>query len=432
MIGRIRAALRDPLVRNSVLMLVTTLSMAAVGAIFWVVAARVASAAEIGLASSLVATTEALAIFAQLGLNVTLLRVLPRSDERASDVLVTCSAVGAFAALLALGYAALLPVLAPDLARVVTWPWLIPIFAVLVAGTALNQLTDAIFLGIDRVLSNLWVNGVMLSAIRLVVPFLLGGAGAFVIFGAVAGSALLAAGLSVVLIFRHLPDRPRRRLSRELRDSVRLSGASYVSNVLYIAPQLVFPVLIINAQGPAQSAVFFISFQIVTLLNHAVYMISNSMYAEVSRAPQRVTAIVAKAGRTIAVASIAGILILVLAAPLVLAVFGGEYSSGGSTTLRVLALGTAGVGFNYWSAVRLRIAQHMPAMVSVQLFSTVAVIVLAAIAAPHGIVWVAAAWGGGQLAGGVVGYVISRTIAPMTDGADHLPVPAIESPEAIA
>lgn len=429
MIAKVRGSLADPLIRNSVLMLLTTLSMAGVGAIFWVVAARVAPRAEIGLASSLVATTEALAVFAQLGLNVSLLRILPRSDRKRADVLVTSGIVAVVAAMLALGYGVLLPAIAPDLATVITW-WTLPVFALLVAGTALNQLTDAMFLGIDRVLDNLWVNGVLLSAVRLLVPFALAGAGAFAIFGAVAGSALLAAAVSLWLILRALRGSPRgRRASRELRDSVKLSGAGYASNVLYIAPQLVFPVLIINASGPAQSAVFFVSFQIVTLLNHAVYMISNSMYAEVSRAPERVHEIVAKAGRTIAVAAVAGIVVLVLAAPLVLEIFGGSYADAGATTLRVLALGTVGVGFNYWSAVRLRIAAHVRAMVGVQLFATVAVIGLAAAAAPHGIAWVAAAWGAGQLLGGVVGYTVSRTVAPLPEAPE---LPVLVTPEPVA
>ncbi|SHF49035.1 Membrane protein involved in the export of O-antigen and teichoic acid [Jatrophihabitans endophyticus] len=428
-VARLRASLRDPLIRNSALMLVTTLSMALVGAVFWVVAARVASRGEVGLASSLVATTEALAIFAQLGLNVSLLRSMPRSDRPGSDTAVATVVVGLAAAVLAVAYAALLPAVAPDLADVVSWPVAVPLFAVFVAGTALNQLTDGVFLAIDRVVDNFVVNGVLLSIVRFVLPFTLAGAGAFAIFGAIGGSALLAAVVSLAVILRRLRrthGRARLRPSAAFTGSIRLAGAGYLSNVLYIAPQLVFPVLIINARGPADSALFFIAFQIVTLLNHGVYMISNSMYAEVSRAPDRGEAIVAKAGRTIAAASAAGIVVLVLAAPLVLLVFGGGYSDGGTTTLRVLALGTVGVAFNYWSAVRLRIAHHLRAMVVVQLFTTALMIALAAVAAAHGIAWVAAAWGAGQLAGGVVGYTVSRTIAPMADGladmsADQLP-----------
>ena len=237
-------------------------------------------------------------------------------------------------------------------------------------------------------------------------------------FGAVGGSALLAAVVSLWAILRHLPDRPTLRPSAAFRQAGRFAGAGYLSHVLYITPQLVFPVLIINAQGAAASAVFFISFQIVTLLNHGVYTISSSMFAEVSRDPQRGEAIVRQGGshdrrrsRPSASRSSAA------AAPLLLAVFGSGYSHGGTTTLRVLALGTIGVALNYWSAVRLRIAHHLRAMIGVQLFTTAFMIALGVRrGAARDRRGSPARWGIGQLVGGVVGYVVSRTIAPMSHG----------------
>lgn len=415
-IGRMRTSLRDPLIRNSVLMLGTTLTMAVVGSIFWVLAARLASPTAVGLGSSLVTTAEALGIFALLGLDVSVLRTMPRSDRRASDALVAGGIVAVTGGVLAFGYGALLPAIAPELAHVVSWPWLVPVFALLVAGTSLNQLTDSMFLAIDRVVRNFWVNGVLLSVVKLAAPFALVGAGGFAVFGAVGGSALLAAVVSMWAILRCLPDRPTLQPSAAFRQAGRFAGAGYLSHVLYITPQLVFPVLIINGRGAAASAVFFVSFQIVTLLNHGVYTISSAMFAEVSRDPQRGAAIVRKAGRTIAMVAVLGIAVLVAAAPLLLAVFGPGYAHGGTGTLRVLALGTGGVALNYWSAVRLRIAHHLRAMIGVQLFTTVVMIALAAAAVSHGIEWVAAAWGVGQLVGGVVGYVVSRTIAPMSRG----------------
>ena len=42
------------------------------------------------------------------------------------------------------------------------------------------------------------------------------------------------------------------------------------------------------------------------------------------------------------------------------------------------------------------------------------VLVLCAFAASHGTVWVALAWGVGQLVGGLVGYAISRAV-PLED-----------------
>ena len=48
--------------------------MAGGGAVFWVIAARLATPEDVGLAGSLVAAADSLALFAQLGLNIALLR----------------------------------------------------------------------------------------------------------------------------------------------------------------------------------------------------------------------------------------------------------------------------------------------------------------------------------------------------------------------
>jgi branched-subunit amino acid ABC-type transport system permease component len=114
-------------------------------------------------------------------------------------------------------------------------------------------------------------------------------------------------------------------------------------------------------------------------------------------------------------AGLAGAVPVILAAPLLLHVFGSAYADQGADTLRVLSLGVLGLGFNYWVAMRLRIAHRPFAMVGAQLACAALVLTLCVLAAPHGTVWVAAAWGIGQLLGGSVGYVISRTVAPLRD-----------------
>jgi O-antigen/teichoic acid export membrane protein len=425
-VSRARTTLRDPLIRNSVLMLATTLLMAVVGSVFWVLAARLGSSADVGLASSLATAAEALAIFAQLGLNVSLFRSMPRSDRKGSDVVVACGIVALAGAVFGVGYACLLPATAPALASVVTSPLTLAVFAVFAAGTAVNQLTDGIFLAVDRVAANLYVNGTIISVAKLALPFLLVSGGAFATFGIIGGSSVAAAALSVFVIVRGLGDKPGLRPSAAFRAATRFAGAGYLSNVLYIAPQLIFPILIIDAQGAAASGAYFISFQIVTLVNHGAYAISASMQAEAEKAPARSAAIVAKAGRTIALASAVGVLLVVAVAPLLLHVFGARYAADATGTLRILALGTLGVAFNYWSAVRLRIAHHLRAMVGVQLFTTALMLALAAWGARHGIEYVAAAWGIGQAAGGLVGYTVSRTIAPLpTAGRRPSPGPRV-------
>ena len=60
--------------------------MAGGGALFWVIAARLASPEDVGLAGSLVAAADSLALFAQLGLNIAMLRTMPTSSRKAADV----------------------------------------------------------------------------------------------------------------------------------------------------------------------------------------------------------------------------------------------------------------------------------------------------------------------------------------------------------
>src|SRR3954452_9396293 len=110
------------LLSNSLLVLITTLLMAGAGAAFWVIAARLGSPEDVGLAGSLVAAGDSLALFAQLGLNIALLRTLPISSRRAADVPPATVAAAPGGPVLALVYALLLPMVSPALADVLAAP----------------------------------------------------------------------------------------------------------------------------------------------------------------------------------------------------------------------------------------------------------------------------------------------------------------------
>jgi O-antigen/teichoic acid export membrane protein len=416
LLDRVRSVRSDQVLTNSLVIFATSLLMAAGGAVFWVVAARLQSPAEVGLASALVSAADALALLAQLGLNITLLRTMPTSDRKAADIATAATIVVGAAMLLGLAFALLLPVTVPRLTQVLHSPLSIAIFCVLVAGVALNLLTDSIFLGINRVWSFFRLNGLFLGAMKCALPFLLVGAGAFGLYGSFGTATLLCGVASIVVIFRHVPGQRVRRPSRDLMNAKQFAGTTYLVHVLnIIVPQLVLPLMIINQLGPAQSAVLFISIQIVTLQNAIVFAVGNSMYAEAERARDRRRALVGRGGATMAVFSLGGIAVMMVVAPLLLSVFGSHYAEEGTATLRVLSLGTLGLAFNYWSAMRLRLASHLPAMILVQVVSTASILGLAALGTSHGPVWVAAGWGLGQLLGGALGYVVSLTIAPLRD-----------------
>lgn len=409
--------MNSKLLSNSLLVLITTLLMAGAGAAFWVIAARLASPEEVGLAGSLVAAGDALALFAQLGLNIAIVRTLPASSRKAADVVTSALVVCAAGATFALGYAVLLPATSPRLADVLDSPWVVAAFCVLVAATALNVLTDSVFLAIDRVWSFLRLNGVLMGVLKCGLPFLLAGAGAFGLYGAFGLAILCCAVASLAVILRHVPGSRRPSPSPQLLANRGFAAAGYTTYVLTVLPLLVFPLLVVNALGSAQAASYFIAFQVAMLLNAVVLAVGNATYAETERATTGRRAVVRKGGLLLAVVSVGGCLVMLVAAPYLLSIFGSHYVDEGTATLRVLALGAVGAAFNYWGMLRLRLAANLVAMISVQAVSTVVMLVLAVSLADRGTVWVAAAWGIGHAVGGLLGYLVTATVAGFSDDA---------------
>jgi O-antigen/teichoic acid export membrane protein len=413
------------LLSNSLLVFATTILMAGAGAAFWVIAARLAEPDEVGLAGSLVAAGDALALFAQLGLNIAIVRILPGSSRKAADVVTAAMVVVTAGAFFALVYALLLPVVSPRLADVLTSPVTIAAYAVLVGATALNVLTDSVFLAIDRVWSFLRLNGVLLGVLKCGLPFLLAGAGAFGLYSSIGVAVAVCALASLWVVLRHLPGPRRPRPSPELLANRGFAAAGYVTYVLTVLPLLVFPLVVVNALGSAQAGAYFIAFQVAMLLNAVVLAVGNATYAECERATTGRHALVRRGGLLLVGGAVAGCAVMVLAAPYLLAIFGEHYVDEGTTTLRVLALACVGAAFNYWGILRLRLAANLVAMIGVQLISTIVMLALALSLADRGTVWVAAAWGIGHTVGGVLGYLITATVARFPDDApDRELVPA--------
>ena len=419
----LRAARHDQLLSSSALVFLTTVLMAAGGAAFWVIAARLSSAADVGLAGSLVAAGDSLALFAQLGLNIALLRILPTSSRRASDVATASIAVAAAGAILALGYTLLLPRISPSLAEVVSSPVTVIVFCVLVAGTAVNVLTDSVFLAIDRVRDYLRLNGLLMGVLKCGLPFLLAGAGAFGLYGSVGGAVLCCSLASLWAIFRHVPGSRRPAPSPELLASRGFAAAGYVTYVLTVVPLLVFPLVVINALGSAQGGAYFISFQVVGLLHAVVLAVANAAYAACERAPHGRHAVARRSGLMLVGLAGLGCLAMQVLAPYLLGIFGPHYVDSGTATLRVLSLAVVGAAFNYAGVLRLRLAGNLAAMILVQLASTTVMLGLALELADRGTVWVAAAWGIGHAVGGALGFVVTSTLARFADDA---PAPAPE------
>ncbi len=431
-----RRPLTGAVVVDSVLLFSKSLLAALAQGIFWLVAARLQPPEVVGVAGSLTSAALSLGFFSLLGLNFSLVRVLPASRRPASDVVTSLLLVAAVGLVLGAGFALLAPRLVGSLALLGHSPLVIGCFAVLVAGGAAGMLTDSAFLVLRAVPANVVITGVLGGALRCLLPFALVGFGAFGLFASAGLASSLAGLLGAWWIVRRLP-RPTRwvRPPEGLRAVVRFSGAGYVTSVLDLVPVLVLPLLVLRERGPADNGVFFMCFQVATLLNAVVLAVVMSMFAEASRHPERAEAVTRRSAVVLAMAVTAAAAVLIPAHRLVLSVFGSVYADRGGPTLVVLALGAFAVAVNHWALMRLRIDHRLRSSVVMQAVTCVAVLGGAAVVAHRGLVWVAAAWGLGQLAGAVVGLVFvvrHRHAAGTRSPADGLPGPAhVGAPEAV-
>jgi O-antigen/teichoic acid export membrane protein len=388
----------DHLMRNSLLLVLSTAVQAGLGYAFWIVAARLFSTGNVGRASSLISATGLIAFLALLGLNSTFVRFLPIESKRNSLITAGLVLVALCGATFGLGYVLLTPLLAPKLAFVAHHPVLAVGFILLAAAAAVNLLTDSIFIAARKSGYNAFIDGGIGGIAKLVSCIILVGTGAYGLFCASAGGFAAAALASLVLMTKVVRWRPTLRSSREvLLPLLRFSGANYVGNMLNMLPTLVVPLIVLDRVGAEAAAYYFVAFQTVTLLYSGAAAVEQAFLAEgayngaVGRELRR------RSLRLVMALCVPAWLVLSVAARWIMLAFGARYSLHAADALIVLASAAVPLAFMNWCLTLLRLAGKLRAIVLSNAVYVVAISGVAWIMAPRGLTAVCAAWPIGAL-----------------------------------
>src|SRR6185437_13570030 len=189
-IARLR---QDPMIWNSLFLIMSTGLQAGTGFLFWIITAHLFSVSDVGTGSALVSGAGLIGILALVGLNNGLARYLPNSRSPNALISSSLAAVTVVGAIGGLIYILLTPLIAPDLSFVEKNPVLTIGFALITAAYALNGLTDNVFIAARLSKYVLIVDGVIGGFGKVVAVILLAGSGAYGLFLGSAASALLAA-----------------------------------------------------------------------------------------------------------------------------------------------------------------------------------------------------------------------------------------------
>lgn len=390
----------DHLLANSVYLMANTIAMAGLGFVFWFLVAKLFDPGDVGIGTTLISASGLIGLASLLGFDNSFIRYLPTSLRRNGHINTGLLFVLGASLVLALGYVVVTPSFTPKLAFLQDRPVYAVLFLLLTAATALNQVTDSIFIAYRGARFNLLLDGGLQSLSKIGLAFVFAGAGAFGVFASAGTAALLAVLGSLLVLWRRFGFRLRPTVDRAvLRQIGEFTGGSYVATLLNLSPVMLLPIIVLNRLGSASAGYFYIAFMIANVVFTAAYSVSLSLFAETSYG-ERTTRELARRGLGALLALVVpAALVLSLGSHLILLPFGRDYSDHAATALAVLGLSAPVVAGADLCGALLRARGAVAGIIRLTAIYAVSVIGFAS--------W----WGGSGLDGIALGWLAGNAVA---------------------
>lgn len=377
---------------NSFYNMAGSIVTAGLGFLFWFFSARLYTPEQVGLASSLISAMGIISYLSLLGFNTTFVRFLPTSKRRNEEISTGLVLVLVGSVVASLLYVVLIPMIAPSL-QFLHSSWLLSLgFVVLCAIAALNFLTDSIFIAFRAAKYNLIVYTVM-GILKLGLPVLFVGLGAFGLFGAAGAVGVVGLLLSLFYIIKLFSYQPRFKVDRQaIKELFSFSASNYVANLLNILPPLMTPLIVMNQLGAVANGYYYLTFMVANLLNTVAFAMAQSLFAEGSYAERELKGLLKRAVFVMSLVMIPGVLVVYFGAPFVLGIYGPAYAAAATPLLQIFALSAPLVAAYTILNVLQRIYKQVFGLIIVNAVYVVSVTWLTIIWSGNGLVWVGYAW----------------------------------------
>lgn len=414
--ARLEQATADPLLRNGLYIMATTIVTAAVGFVFWIVAARSASADEVGVAAALISAMLLVALLTNLGFSHVFIARLASRASGPDWSLTVCTGLlvtGVVSMACGLLAAVLLPTIVPAVDEGVG----VAVFVLLplgVTGAAWSFLIDYACIA-ERLAKPAFLRNGGMAVGRLLLLCLMPLLAVRDSTWVVATWVLMFLVFNALGLLRVLP-----ALGRRFRVTLRgwrgefvamrgLLAGHHIINVGAQAPPFILPVVVSAQLGAAENAYFYTTWMVATIVFLVAPSISNSLFAEGAHHPERLDQDLRRAIRQFIVLAGPPAVLLLLVGPTVLTVFGDDYGQDSRTLLLVL-VGAAVFDAGQSLAVAvLRVRHQLRDAAMVTLLAVVLAVAGAwVLLPPLGSVGAAVGLGVGRAVGMVVGVSYVR------------------------
>ena len=348
----------DSLIRNAVYLLGSTAIMSILGFVFWIFVAHLYSTSEIGIASALISITLLISNLSMLGLNAGLIRFLPTSKNQSRDINAAIITVAGAAMVATLIYLLIGRLFDGSVNAFIGNVWSWPIFMILMAAVALNTLTDAVFIANRRAEYHTIVY-TSFGITKLFLPLILVPLASLGVFLAYIGAVLISLALSFYFMWRNCGYRINSSPNWSLiTQTQKYSSSNYVGVLLAGLPSQLLPSLIINSMGASYAAYYSMAWTMANLLYVIPSSITQSLLAESSHTPNEQSHILRRAVKILFVIIVPAVIVAVTVAPVLLRVFGQQYSTGSTQIFQIMALSTFFIAINAVSSTVLNVQKR--------------------------------------------------------------------------
>ena len=299
----------DSLYRNSLFMALSSFFNAGCGFFFWIIAARLYTVEQVGLATALISSLGLVILFSRLGFDSSVIRFFASEDKGriiSTSLIVTTGASIIFGGMCIL----LMMILTPSMPL---WqePGYSMAFILIAALNSIAVMGGYAFVA-DRKADQFFLQN-LLQAIRIPALVPLAFLGVFGIFGSVGLGHLAASSFCLLMLQRSKAAiRPEIDMNYMQR-SFRFSTWNYVANLLSLAPTLIIPIMVLNMLGEAEAAKYYIAFAIGNIVLIIPSSLGTSLFVEGSHGESMRKSVLRAVGAS---------LMLLLPAVLILILFG--------------------------------------------------------------------------------------------------------------
>jgi O-antigen/teichoic acid export membrane protein len=341
--ARVYQHLRNPLNTNVYALTLNTVLSSTLGIAYWLLAARLYSARELGIGAAMVSTMTFLSNLAQLNLNGALSRFLPAAGTRGGRLIAYAYAASCLAAIVVAGtFLLIVGNISSRLGFLVHTPLLAVAFIVSVAAWGIFTLQDSVLTALSGVV---WVPvenaifGCVKIALLALLAGIVPGLGIFTSWNIAVLAALVPVNLLVIRRLlprlharRHVPMLPERRTV------ARFIALDYLAYLFMQAATNALPVMVTAWLGVEANGVFYIGWLLGTSLELVAYHFGTSLTVQSAADEEQLGALTRQVLGRAAVAFIPAVLLLCSFAGPLLTLFGARYAAETSTLTRLLAI----------------------------------------------------------------------------------------------